>query len=332
MEAAALNIVVLHGGPTAERVVSLASGQSVAQALQAEGQHVHLFDPNPDLGTKSVCNEPEYLEEAEAAIRRFDWSKVDVVFNALHGPFGEDGQLQSLLDRLDVCYTGSRAAASRAGFRKAVAKRRFQVAGVSTPRGVEVTSDDPLDRLEIAAERLGYPVVMKPEAQGSSIGVSIITRPDGLETAAAGCFAYGDRALLEEYIAGTEWTVPIWDDVALPLIQIVPHAGFFDFAAKYNDERTEYRFEFDGDAELIDRINEVGRRAARALGAEGLSRADIRVRPNGDPYVLEINTSPGMTDHSLVPKSAEKLGLSLGELCIRECRRALRRRRQRLAA
>lgn len=331
-----MRIVVLQGGPSAERAISLESGEAVARSLAAVGHCVSVLDPNSDLSADAEPGSAPLIEAAERAVRERDWSGVDVVFNALHGTFGEDGSLQALLDRLGVAYTGSGVAASRCGFRKSIAKRRFRLAGVPTPRGVTVSAHDPFDRLELAAASLGYPVVLKPEAQGSSLGVSIVSSSSDLEHAAAQCFTFGDEALLEEYIPGAEWTVPVWDEGTLPVIEIRPRGGFFDYAAKYSDDLTEYECGADVSNPLVERIAETGRSAARAIGAVGLSRADVRVRPDGAVFVLEVNTSPGMTDHSLVPKSAAQFGLSLGELCERECRRAIARhagrRRPRSAA
>ncbi|MCA9055593.1 MAG: D-alanine--D-alanine ligase [Planctomycetaceae bacterium] len=325
-----LTITVLLGGPSPERTISLASGMAVADALEACGHHVIRLDPNN--GRPADCLAPadsgayaaELIAEAEQTLQHFNWHGVDVAFNALHGPFGEDGRLQQLLNRLQVPYTGSGPEASHVGFHKELAKSRFVAAGVPTPQSVEVTAETPFT--PDSTDPLGWPLVVKPSAQGSSLGVTIVGDASHLPDAIAKCLALGDRVLIEEYIPGTEWTVPVWDGTALPVIQIVPAVDFYDFSAKYADDRTTYRFEFDVDVETLERIAQTGTAAATTLGMQGLSRADIRLHPDGRVYVLEVNSSPGMTDHSLVPKSAARQGISLGELCEQECRRALHRR------
>ena len=321
-----LSIVVLLGGPSAERPVSLRSGDAVAAALAAEGHRVQRFDPHAGRLDPAPLGTPQCVQSAGDALRGYDWRGVDVIFNALHGPFGEDGQAQRILDELQLPYTGSGPTGSSLGFFKSLAKQEFARHGLSTPRGIRFDAHASLFTLDQAASRLSYPVVVKPEAQGSSLGVTIVPAPDRLPAAVAAALAIDTVAILEEYIPGTEWTVPLWDDEVLPLIQIVPAVGFFDYAAKYSDERTEYRFEFDAAPETLRRIADAGLRAAQSLGLQGFSRADIRLTPDGRPFVLEVNSSPGMTDHSLVPKSAARAGWSLGRLCTEECRRALRRR------
>lgn len=332
-----LTVLVLLGGPSAEREVSLVSGGCVAEALARRGHRVIKLDPTPPPGTfPSRPGAPLDLHQTISAARErlegFDWSAVDVVFNALHGTFGEDGTLQEILDSLGIPYTGSGAEASRCGFHKWEARRRFEDHGLGTPRAVLIRTDWPTSRIEAASRSLRWPVVVKPEAQGSSLGVSIVRRPVDLSAAVERCAQYGAVGLIEEYIAGTEWTVGVWDDFVLPLIEIVPAQEFFDYTAKYADERTAYRFSSHLPEETMQRLATAGRRAARAVGAEGLSRVDVRVDALGAPWVLEVNTSPGLTDHSLVPKAAARMGLSLGVLCEQECQRAIVRRRGRLSA
>lgn len=329
-----LTIVVLLGGPSAERSISLRSGAAVAAALEQRGHHVRSHDPNPGLSDSLANGSAELQRAASSSLRDFDWPKVDVVFNALHGAFGEDGELQQRLDSLRIPYTGSGAAASYEGFHKSISKRRFHSAEVPTPRGIEVDRSWTHDRRHAAAKAIGYPLVVKPEAQGSSLGVSIVSSSRELTAAIEQGFVFGPTLLLEEFIAGTEWTVPVWDDEVLPMIEVVAAEQFYDFNAKYGDDRTKYRFDSQPGPMVRHRIIAASRRAARAVGLEGLSRVDLRLTDNGQPYVLEVNSSPGMTDHSLVPKSAEYAGLTLGELCELECQRAIQRHqfRRRLSA
>lgn len=323
-----LSIVVLLGGPSAERAVSLLSGDAVARALEERGHRVVRLDPNPDRPADVPLEGTRSRRIAEKSLRAFDWANVDIVFNALHGRFGEAGVAQCILDELRIPYTGSGADVSHWTFDKVLAKERFRRAGVPTPRGHALVdlwiSPSAVERL---ASELGYPVVVKPSAQGSSLGVAIVRSPQGLAAAVSNAYEFRSAVLLEEYIPGTEWTVPVWDDKVLPVIQIVPANEFFDYQAKYSDDRTEYRFEFDVAPEIVQRVADAGLRAAQSLGLQGLSRADIRLTPDGRPYVLEVNSSPGMTDHSLVPKAAARAGWSMGALCEEECRRAMQRQR-----
>ncbi|MFV0443522.1 MAG: D-alanine--D-alanine ligase [Planctomycetaceae bacterium] len=324
-----LTIAVMLGGPSAERSISLKSGAAIIAALRSRGHRVSACDPNADLGDSNVAATPETCATAARFVRGHNWSDVDVVFNALHGAFGEDGELQRLLCSLGVAFTGSGETASHEGFHKVISKRRFRAAGVPTPVGFEIAHNRLPNPIATAAEAIGYPLVVKPEAQGSSLGVTIATSPLELSRAIEFGFVYGPVLLVEEYIAGTEWTVPIWDDEVLPMIEIAAADQFYDYTAKYSDNRTEYRFDSPLPPLVRQRLIAAARRAARAVGMEGLSRVDLRLTSDGRPYVLEVNNSPGMTDHSLVPKSAARMGLTLGELCEQECRRAIHRQRGR---
>lgn len=322
-------IGVLLGGPSAERAVSLESGRCVAEALESRGCEVTLID----TGDPAVDGTPGgSVAAARQVLAARDWSGVDVVFNALHGTFGEDGQLQALLDGLGVPYTGSSAAASHCAMQKSLAKRRFDASGVPTPCGLTIDAGWPAGRIAAAAGAIGWPLVVKPDAQGSSLGVSIVRHPAGLDDALRRAAEYGRQVLIEEYIAGTEWTVPVWDDQVLPLIEIAPASGFYDYGAKYLDDQTAYRLDFNLPPEVVQTIAQAGLAAARSVGADGLARVDLRLDQAGRPWVLEVNTSPGMTSHSLVPKSAARAGYSLGDLCAEECRRALARWRRPIIA
>jgi D-alanine-D-alanine ligase len=300
-----LNVVVLQGGPSEERAISLLSGGAVTAALRGEGHRVLPLDP------------------AEVKFERYDFTGVDVAFNALHGRYGEDGEVQGLLDDLGVPYTGSGAAASRLAFSKTASKGRFAASRVATPAWRCIRSGDVPSAWTEQAAAIGYPLVVKPDQQGSSLGVTIVNFPAQLPAALERCFSYGEAGLLERFIAGTEWTVPLIDDEPLPVIQIVPQESFYDYTAKYADDRTGYRFEFDVPADVVLDIEQLAQRACRSLGSEGIARVDIRLDEDMCPWVLEVNTSPGMTDHSLVPKAAARQGLSLGQLCTQECLRAI---------
>lgn len=301
-----MNVAVLSGGVSAERAISLESGANVAAALRGIGHAVTPIDP------------------AEMPIQEVDWNRFDVAFLALHGAFGEDGQVQRLLEETGIPYTGSDPLASRTAFSKSAAKERFAHAGVPTPTSVLVRQSDDAGQIFRAARRIAYPLVMKPDAQGSSLGVSICQSPDDLPEAQSRAFHYGSTALLESMVLGTEWTVAVFDDLVLPALQIETERGFFDYEAKYHDEQTVYRF--DGAApEAIRAIQNVAYRAARALGTSGIARVDLRVDDFGQPWVLEVNTIPGFTSHSLVPKAAAQAGISFSDLCDQALHSALRR-------
>ncbi len=303
-----LTIVVLMGGDSAEREISLGSGAAVAAALDRRGHDVLRLDP------------------AAFSLRAHDWSGVDAVFIALHGRFGEDGQVQEVLEAAGVPYTGSGPAASRLAFSKSAAKERLAQCGVPTPAYALIHRADSPARVRQLAEMIGYPLVVKPDQQGSSLGVTIVHAPEQLTAALAACFAFGPFGLIERAVLGTEWTLALFDDQPLPLIRIdTPHA-FFDFDAKYAADSTQYVLEFHEPPEALEAITETGVRACAALGTEGVARVDLRVDESLHPWVLEVNTVPGMTDHSLVPKAAARAGMTFDDLCDRAIRSAMLRR------
>lgn len=292
-----LHIAVLGGGDSAEREISLQSGAAIAAALAQRGHAVIPIDP------------------AIIDLETCDWSGVDVAFLALHGTFGEDGSVQSILERLGVPFTGSGADASRLAFSKSAAKERFAQAGVASPDYTLIHASDPAERISEHAAGIGFPLVVKPDAQGSSLGVTIVELPDNLDAALSQSFALGDFTLLERAVLGTEWTLAVINDQTLPLIRIGTGREFFDFAAKYQDDATDYCFDTDTDAAILDRLTQTGLAACQCLETTEFARVDMLLDDDGQPWVLEVNTIPGMTDHSLVPKAAVQIGLSMGELC-----------------
>jgi D-alanine-D-alanine ligase len=298
-------VAVLCGGDSDERSISLESGRCVAEGLRERGHEVSVVDPS--------------VTPPEAAVFR----DVDAAFLALHGRNGEDGTIQSVLDRMGVIFTGSGAEASRLAFSKSASKERFFQCGVPTPDYVLVHESDATQRCHELADRIGFPIVVKPDSQGSSLGVSIVRSPDGLPAALGRCFNYDSFALFERAVIGTEWTLPLFDDECLPLIQISTPREFFDFTAKYEDPATEYRFEFAESRAAVASLVDAGRRAAQAIGTKGLARVDLRLDHEGHPRVLEVNTIPGLTEHSLLPKAAARAGIGLGELCERCIERSL---------
>jgi D-alanine-D-alanine ligase len=294
-----LRVAVLRGGESAERDVSLASGAAVVDALVSRGHEVITVDP------------------AETLIDTMDWSNIDVAFLALHGRFGEDGETQTRLDELGVRYTGSNAATSRLAFSKSASKERFIQENVATPAYVLIHESDDATRIQQRAMQVGFPLVIKPDAQGSSLGVSYVSASEHLPDALTQCFHYDRFGLLESAIAGTEWTASFLDDEPLPLIRIEHDGPLFDFNAKYEDANTNYTFEFDLPSNVIQAIQACALQACQSLGTTGLVRVDLRLDRFQQPWVLEVNTIPGLTDHSLAPKAAAFAGIDFSELCER---------------
>jgi D-alanine-D-alanine ligase len=299
-----LALTVLAGGPSGERDVSLDSGRNVAAALESLGHKVQLADIGPDN---------------LAALAR----QVDCVFIALHGPFGEDGQVQEILERRKLAYCGSGPDACRLAMNKAEAKRRFIQAGLPTPR-FDVAGDHNL-REALAAWTM--PVVVKPVAEGSSLHCYIVRDVAQFRPAVEKVVALYGQALLEDYIPGREITVSILGDHALPAIEIRTRRDFYDYTAKYVDEDTQYVFDIDLPADLLDRVLDMSLAAHRALGCRDFSRVDWRVDDSClTPYLLEVNVIPGLTGHSLLPKAAARAGLPMPELCQFLVDRAMKRR------
>ena len=295
-----LNIVVMLGGPSAEREVSLRSGAAVAAALRSLGHHVTELDPQTEV-----------------------WSLppgTDAVFLALHGTYGEDGTVQRQLDRLGVPYTGCAAEASRVAFDKVLTKQACVAAGVPTARFVVVNS-------AATPWPAGWrpPVVLKPVRQGSSVGLQFVDTLDQWPAALAASLQFDSEVLVEEKIVGRETTVGILDGAALPIVEVRPKKGVLDYQNKYTPGATEYFCPADFDSETTRKIQTAALGAFRAVGGRDYARVDVMVRENGEPVVLEVNTLPGMTATSLLPKAAAVIGLDYAPLCHRMVELALRR-------
>ncbi len=295
-----LKIVVLMGGFSAEREVSLRSGRAVAEALRSRNHRVIEYD---------LRDENWQLPEG-----------IDVVFLALHGTYGEDGTVQAVLEKMGIPYTGSGPEASRLAFNKVLTKKRCIECGVLTPRYVVVT--DPQARLP---DSLELPVVVKPVRQGSSVGVKFVEQHNQWYEALAEAFKYDTEVLVEERVFGREVTVGILEGRPLPVIEIKPRSGRYDYASKYTLGATEYVCPAAFDSETTARIQGVALTVFNAIGCRDYARVDMIVRDDGKPYFLEINTLPGMTATSLFPKAAAAAGISYPELCERMVRLALKR-------
>lgn len=296
-------IGVLAGGPSNEREISLKSGKAVHEALVGEGYDAILLDVKND-----ICD----------IISR---SGVSTVFIALHGRFGEDGTVQRMLEDMGVPYTGSAPEASRLALDKIASKEAFKKGGIPSPRSL-VSEKGSFDAK--ACESLGWPVVVKPQFEGSSIGLSIAQDEGSLIKAVEKAFEYDDKILIEEYIRGRELTVGILGDKALPVIEIVTSLGFYDYEAKYKDPATKYLVPAPIDEKFAKLASELGEKAHRLLGCRSFSRVDMMIDDAGRLFVLEINTIPGMTGRSLLPKAAAAAGVGFGTLCVRLLEDAVR--------
>ena len=291
------HVAVLMGGISAEREVSLVSGEACARALEEQGYPVTRIDVGRDLHEVLARTRPE------------------VVFNALHGRFGEDGRVQGVLDQLGLPYTHSGVLASALAMDKPMAKRVFASAGLRCPEGVETT----LERL-LAEPPLPPPFVVKPAAEGSSVGVVIVPDHDLRPLTDRNDVEPDCRLLVERYVAGRELTCAVLGDDPLAVTEIRPNDGFYDYRAKYTEGFATHLVPAPLSPDLYDQVMEAASTAHRVLGCRGVSRADFRLDPSqGDDglYLLEVNTQPGMTPLSLVPEQAAYRGIGFGELVVR---------------
>ncbi|MBE6418918.1 MAG: D-alanine--D-alanine ligase [Akkermansiaceae bacterium] len=287
-------IALLMGGPGSERQVSLVSGNAVLTALKEEG----------------FTNVTPVIVERE---RPTIPAGTELCYNMIHGTYGEDGGLQSYLEELGIPYTGAGAATSRNCFDKILTKKAFFAAGVPTP------ADEVINPGEMPT--IGVPCVIKPPCEGSSVGVSIVKTEEELPAAVSEAAKYGTDLLVEEYIEGKELTVAIFNGTALPVIHIAPREGFYDYANKYpslsGGVGSDYICPADITEEETKAVQEAALAAYKALNVEVYGRVDVLLTKDSKPYVLEINTIPGMTSASLFPKAAAAVGISFGELCRR---------------
>ena len=303
-----MKVAVLRGGIGSERQVSLESGRCVGEALGAGGMEVITSDIRPD----------------DLAV--LDRSDIDVFFLALHGEFGEDGRLQQILEDRGLAYTGCGPEASRLAFDKVATKRLFAAAGVNVAPTVEFGQGADSHEIESRLRDLGDRFVVKPIRQGSSVGVYVVHGPQEAATAAQKvCEEFGD-CMIEPFITGPEITVGLLGRETLPIIEIRSKTGFYDYQAKYVDEQTEYLFDTVQDADLRSRISEAALACFDALGCRDFARVDFILTEEGTAYALEINTIPGFTTHSLLPKAACRAGISMSELCVRIVRAAFSRK------
>jgi len=314
-----LRVVVLTGGTSAEREVCLMSGRKVLGALDRERYEA----VSVDLADITASGDVAPLLSAFGPGRR-----PDVVFVALHGGAGENGTVQGMLELLGVPYTGSGVLSSALALNKVVAKKFFEREGIPTPRWMAVREAERAGAAGRIVSTLGLPCVVKPGQEGSSIGVTIVKEQGALEQAMDLAFRYGSEALVEEYITGTEITGPVLGNDApqvLPLIEIVPKNEFYDYQAKYTPGATEEIIPARIAEAQAERARELTLATHQLMGCRGMSRVDMIVAPD-EVYVLELQTIPGLTDTSLVPRAAEAAGISFPQLVDRLIELALEER------
>lgn len=292
-------VAVLFGGKSAEREVSLKSGGGVLAALLRQGVDAHAFDP---------ADRP--LDDLRA---------FDRVFIALHGKYGEDGTIQGALELMGIPYTGPGVMASAIGMDKWRTKLLWQAAGLPIPDYAMIDADADFDAIET---RFGFPMFVKPACEGSSLGVTMVKKPGQLSAAYEEAAQYHDMVMVEKAILGGEYTTAILGETALPIIKIEPATEFYDFEAKYNRNDTRYLCPCGLPAKQEAEIRALSLRAYEVLGARGWGRVDFLMDADGKPYLLEVNTSPGMTDHSLVPMAARVAGMDYDTLVLEILRRA----------
>jgi len=290
-------VAVLFGGKSAEREISLKSGTAVLQALLAGGVDAHAFDPR-DRGLEHLLLE---------GFKR--------VFIALHGRYGEDGTVQGALELMGIPYTGSGVLGSALAMDKLRTKLVWESAGINAPPHIRCEAGVAPD-FEKAVQTLGLPLMVKPVHEGSSIGMTKVTRAQDLPEAYALAARYDSLILIEKFILGTELTVGILGDEALPIIRLETPRVFYDYQAKYFSDDTRYLCPSGLPPQQEEAIGAAAMDAFRVLACRGWGRVDLMLGEDGRPYFLEVNTAPGMTDHSLVPMAARARGMSFEDLVL----------------
>lgn len=335
-----MRIAVLVGGSSPERDVSLASGKGIVQALLERGHEAYPVDPA--LSIEAQC-EPEEARIGECPPEGipvlepdqvFDWVRsplirgADVVFNGLHGGAGEDGTIQAILESAGIPYTGTGVLGSALAMNKDRSKALFREAGVTVAPHILITGfreGGGGALLERVAASPGFPAVVKPNNQGSSVGFSYLPGEEGLDEALVRAASFGDDVIVERFVRGREITAAILDGEPLPLVEIIPEGGFYDYKRKYTKGTSRYIVPAELDEGLSVRIQKQAVSAYRALACRDYARVDFRLSETGEPSCLEVNTLPGMTELSLVPMAARSAGIGFGELVERISAMALAR-------
>lgn len=296
-------IGVLMGGPSSEREVSIKSGKAVFESLSREGINVTAIDIKTDA--------------REDNIQLMKSHSISLAFIALHGRFGEDGQMQEILDSLDISYTGSGVQASRLAMDKIASRKIFESAGLNVPRYKVQERLFCCPGGKFGSDNFAFPLVVKPATGGSSIGLSIVDKEEYLDKSIELAFNFDERIIIEEYIKGRELTVGILDEKPLSVIEIIPKNKFFDYEAKYQTGMTEYVVPAELEDKTAKRLQATALSAHKLLGCYGCSRVDMILDSNNIPFVLEVNTIPGLTKTSLLPKAAKVAGIDFSQLCIK---------------
>lgn len=296
-------VAVVMGGPSKEREISFLTGNAILGALQEKGYDAVAIDLDPQ-------NFARQLQDCGAT----------VVFNAIHGLYGEDGRMQGVLEMLQIPYTGSGVLASAVAMDKVFSKHLFLAQNVPTPKCLFMSKKDKIDHAAVIIKELSLPVVVKPASQGSSIGVVIVKEKAALQAALQEAFSYGDDILVEAFFPGRDVAAGVMETeqgvVAMPLVLIEPHSGSYDFKSKYTKGATTYTCPAPFDPALTKHMQELGVAAYKALGCSGVARVDLMLGQDGKSVVvLEVNTIPGMTATSLIPKAAAAMGISFPDLC-----------------
>ncbi len=324
---------LLLGGASPERAVSKNSAEGVLQALRKLDYNVILIDPA--YGVNQPKTEKEYFAECDSypispsnyieTVGSNLFDNVDIVFNALHGSWGEDGTIQSLLEFKKIPYTGSRVLASAASMDKHITKSIIKHSGVSTPDWLMIEKKD-FDFVELSKQvknKFAFPIVVKPNDQGSAIGLSICNTFEELENGISLAFQFSKKILIEQYIDGYEVTVGIIGEQVLPVLEIKPKHLFYDYECKYTNGMSEYEVPAKLPKEVSDLLMSQSLLAYNSVGCESYGRIDFRLDKDYKPFCLEINTLPGLTSTSLLPKAAKAVGVSFEELIDRIIRKTL---------
>jgi len=327
-----LKIAIFVGGTSPEREVSKASGKAIYEAIKSLGYQTVLIDPayglaQPDDDTLffdekdfTVISNENYLKAIDSELMK----DVDLVFIALHGKWGEDGTVQSILELKGIKYTGSGVMASAVAMDKLMSKVLFQKNNVNTADWIIANKNFNADKIinEIKSG-FGFPCVIKPNEQGSTVGLSIAQNENEVDSAIKLALQYSDIALIEEYIKGREMTVAILDGEALPVLEIIPKNGFYDYKHKYTHGMSEYIVPADVPENVFEKMQQQAESAFDALRCSVYARVDFRLNDDNIPYCLEVNTLPGMTSTSLVPKMANAVGISFEKLIDKIIRKSL---------
>jgi len=282
-------VAVLMGGESAEREISLESGKAVHSALLSIGVDSHIIDYHKDSFKRLIKND------------------YDRVFLALHGRGGEDGTIQKELESIGLPYTGSDASSSALAMDKIKSKSIWRDGGLSTPNATEINKNTNWDNL---VEQIGLPIMIKPVREGSSFGAAKIEQKEDLFSAWENASQFDDRVMAESWVEGDEYTVPILNNMVLPMIKLETKREFYNYDAKYNDSNTKYICPCGLDAVFESKIGKISKEACQLLGVSGWSRVDLMIDANKQEWLIEVNTIPGMTSHSLVPMSAKKAGIT----------------------